>query len=315
MHYNGHRSAMVLTFDHEMCTNFPYRNSIWDHRKGEIDAETRAYTLQQNAIAARHSVKLTYFLVAAALEDADIAHLQQMVRDGHEIGNHTYSHVNVTATSVDDLRGIYASQPARIGEREPRTVIVDEIRAADALIVSKLGVKPSGFRTPYGFTDGLDQQLWLRSALLEQGFTYASSRYYGWDLWDERLADAGIEDARLLADLRAAQPYVHADGLWEFPIATPTDCHVFRPWRWSVARWVELVKRLIDLSYEHGLLLDLCCHPSILAACDPDHATITTAIEHARSKPDGIWITTLGEVAAAQATAPTSAANPEKSPL
>ncbi len=309
MQYNGHRSAMVLTFDHEMCTNFPYRNSIWDHRKGEIDAETRAYTSGQNAIAEQQQVHLTYFLVASALEDADISYLQQMANAGHEIGNHTYSHVNVTATQVSDLRGVYATKPERVGKRQPRAVICDEIQAADILIVQKLGVKPIGFRTPYGFTDGLDQQAWLRTALREQGFLYASSRYYGWDLWDEGLAEAGVEDTRLLADLRAAQPYRHADGLWEYPIATPTDCHVFRPWRWPLNRWLELIKRLIDLSYEHGLLLDLCCHPAILAACDPEYATISAAIEHARSKTDGVWITTLGELSAAQSVAP------EKSPL
>jgi peptidoglycan/xylan/chitin deacetylase (PgdA/CDA1 family) len=302
MHYNGHRSAMVLTFDHEMCTNFPYRNSVWDHRKGQIDEESRAYTIQQNTIAEARQVNLTYFLVASALDDGDIAYLQQMASDGHEIGNHTYSHVNVTATQTSDLRGIYATQPSRIGGRDARSVIIDEIATANELIQQKLGVKPTGFRTPYGFSDGLDQQEWLRTALLAQGFTYASSRYYGWDLWKEELADAGMDDARILADLRAAQPYRHSDGLWEFPIATPTDCHVFRPWRWPLARWIELVKQLIDVSYEYGLLLDLCCHPSILAACDPDYATITTAIDYARSKADGIWLTTLGELSEAQAT-------------
>jgi hypothetical protein len=283
-----------------MCTNFPYRNSIWDHRKGQIDAETRAYTIVQNAIAEQHQVKLTYFLVASALEDSDISYLQEMARAGYEIGNHTYSHVNVTATRVGDLRGIYATQPALVGERDVHGVVRDEIVAANRLIKQKLGVTPVGFRTPYGFSDGLDQQDWLRTALLDQGFLYASSRYFGWDLWDERLANVGMNEARILTDLRAAQPYRYSDGLWEIPIATPTDNHVFRPWRWPLNRWIELVKQLIDVSYEHGLLFDLCCHPAILAACDPESATLITAIEHARSKADGVWITTPGELTAAQ---------------
>lgn len=300
MNFNGHQSALVLTFDHEMCTNFPYRNSIWDHRKGEIDAETRAYTQQQSTLAAQRQAPLTYFLVASALEDAEIGHLEQLAADGHEMGNHTYSHVNVTATDIADLRGIYAKQPHLIGQRDARTVICDEIRQANQLIASKLGVTPTGFRTPYGFSSGLDQQDWLRTALLAEGFQYASARYYGWDLWKEDLADAGMDENRLLADLIAAQPYQHTDGLWEFPMATPTDCHVFRPWRWPLDRWVNLVKRMIDLSYEHGLLLDLCCHPAILAACDPDHITLTTAIDYARSKSNGVWITTLGDLTTAQ---------------
>lgn len=303
MDFQGHRSALILTFDHEMATNFPYRNSVWDHRKGEIDPETEAYVVRQNEIAAQLGVRLTYFLVASALEQPTTAYLQEAVAAGHEIGNHTYSHVNVTAADRADLRGAYGLKPWLAGGRSPRAVIADEIRAANALIVQRLGVRPVGFRTPYGFTDGLDQQEWLREILRSEGFLYASSRYYGWDLWDERVADSGIDDARLLADLRAGQPYRHPDGLWELPLATPTDCHVFRPWRWPVERWVALVRRLVDLSYEHGLMLDLCCHPSILAACDPDHFTVTAAVEQARSKSDGVWITTLSDFAAAQQAA------------
>ena len=303
MDFQGHRSALILTFDHEMATNFPYRNSVWDHRKGEIDAETQAYVVQQNAIADQLGVRLTYFLVAGALERPDIAYLRAAVTAGHEIGNHTYSHVNVTATERADLRGVYGTKPWLAGGRSPRAVIADEIRGANELIDRQLGVRPVGFRTPYGFSDGLDQQAWLREILVGEGFLYASSRYYGWDLWDERFATTGVDDARLLADLRAGQPYCHPDGLWELPLATPSDCHVFRPWRWPADRWVALVRRLVDLSYEHGLMLDLCCHPSILAACDPDHLTVTAAVEQARRKADGVWITTLGDFAAAQQAA------------
>jgi hypothetical protein len=295
--YHGRRSCLALTFDHEMSTNFPYRSSIWDHRKGEIDLETRHYVVRQNAFAGELGVKLTYFLVASALEANDTSYLQEAVAAGHEIGNHTYSHVNVTATEIGDLRGAYAARPWLVGARDVATVIRDEIAGAHQLIESMLGVRPQGFRTPYGFTDGLAQQPWLRQMLRDDGFGYVSTRYFGWDIWDERLAQSGIDDARLLADLRQAQPYRYADGLLELPIVTPTDCHVFRPWRWPVERWIAIVKRLIDLAYEHGLMVNLCCHPSILAACDPEFLTIRIAVEHARSKADGVWIATLSEVA------------------
>jgi len=297
MSYNGRRAALALTFDHEMCTNFPYRNSVWDHRKGEIDAETREYLHKQSAQAASFGAPVTYFLVASMLATGDPGYLRQVVAAGHEIGNHTYSHVDVTATGPKELRGAYASQPGLIGRRTPREVIADEIASAQELIRDTLAVAPQGFRTPYGFTHGLADQPWFRQLLKQHGFRYASSRYFGWDLWDERLAEAGLDTARLLHDLRRAQPYRYADGLIEFPIVTPSDCHAFRPWRWPIGRWVAVVKRLIDLAYEHGLVVDLCCHPAILAACDPDHQTVAVAVEHARSKPDGVWITTLSELA------------------
>jgi peptidoglycan/xylan/chitin deacetylase (PgdA/CDA1 family) len=279
-----------------MSTNFPYRNSIWDHRKGAIDAETREYVAAQNEIANDHGVKLTYFLVASALEQEDIGYLRAAVQAGHEIGNHTYSHVNVTAKATQELRGVYGSRSWLVGQRDVRTVICDEIATASVLIREKLGVTPRGFRTPYGFSDGLENEGWFRQFLRANDFAFVSSRYFGWDLWDEQQSERGVDDVRLLTDLRSAQPYIYSDGLVEFPIATPSDCHVFRPWRWPLQRWLETVKRLIDLSYEHGFALDLCLHPSILAACDPGHLTITTVIAHARSKNDGVWFATLSEL-------------------
>lgn len=297
MKYNGNRSALALTFDHEMSTNFPYRRSVWDQRKGDIDAETRAYVAEEFAIAAEYDVRFTYFLVASALENEDnVSQLRQASDAGHEIGNHTYTHVNVTADQTSELRGIYAFRPWLVGERDTRAVIRDEIAAADELIQQKLDVSSKGFRTPYGFPEGLRTQEWLTQYLLEHDFIYTSSYYFGWDLWDEELGDIGLGETRLLEDLRRAQPFCDEMGLWEIPFSTPTDCHVFRPWRWPVSRWVDTVMKLIDLCYEHELALVLCCHPSILAACDPEHRTTHTAISHAQSKTDGVWITTLSEL-------------------
>ncbi|MCX6041516.1 MAG: polysaccharide deacetylase family protein [Caldilinea sp.] len=292
MFYNRCRSVLLLTFDHEMCTNFPYRSSVWDHRKGAIDGETRQYLHVLNAQARELRVPLTYFVVASALEELDPGALAEAVHDGSEIANHTYSHVNVTATDPADLRGLYAQQPWLVGQRSAQAVIEDEIVAADQLLHRRLGCKVAGFRTPYGFTAGIRSQPWLGTLLVKLGYRYVSSRYAGWDLWHEARAEAGLDDARLLADLRASQPYQDPDGLWELPIVTPTDCHVFRPWRWPLDRWVQTVCRLVDLGYEHGLVVDLCCHPAILAACDPAAETVRAAVVRARSKADGVWITT-----------------------
>jgi peptidoglycan/xylan/chitin deacetylase (PgdA/CDA1 family) len=298
--YEGCRSALLLTFDHEMCTNFPYRSSVWDACKGAIDPETRLYVRSLNTLAQELRVPLTFFVVASALDADDTGYLVETARAGHEIGNHTLSHVNVTATDTSDLRGAYAAQPWLVGRRSVHEVIVDEITAADELIRYKLGNQVLGFRTPYGFVDGLGEQPWLRAALQGLGYRYASSRYAGWDLWREELAEVGIDSGRLLTDLQASQPYRYADGLWELPIATPTDCHVFRPWKWPLSRWINVVERLVDLSYEHGLVVDLCCHPAILAACDPQADTLSAAVEHARSKADGVWITTPAQLVQAQ---------------
>ena len=93
-------------------------------------------------IAKSYGVKLQFFLVGSALEDPDIDYLKQLVDDGHAIDNHTYTHVNVKAKTIDGLQEVYANAPWRAAGLSPLEVIRREVRQTNEAIEEKLGERP-----------------------------------------------------------------------------------------------------------------------------------------------------------------------------
>ncbi|MFF0308040.1 polysaccharide deacetylase family protein [Streptosporangium sp. NPDC004379] len=101
-------------------------------------------------ILARYHARATFFLVGKmVLANADGA-LRRMVRDGHELGNHTWSHPQLTAMSEGAVRA--------------------ELTRTQKVIERRTGVRATLMRPPYGATDkrvaavarhmGLAQVLW-----------------------------------------------------------------------------------------------------------------------------------------------------------
>ncbi len=105
---NGKPKKVVLTFD---------------------DGPDPRYTPYILDILRAHGVKAVFFLVGKAVARyPEIA--QRIVREGHEIGNHTYSHRNLTPGSYYTV------------ERE--------LRKAQRIITVATGVAPRYFRPPRG---------------------------------------------------------------------------------------------------------------------------------------------------------------------
>jgi hypothetical protein len=48
--------------------------------------------------------RIHFFAVGRVFEQEDIGWLEDIVREGHAVGNHTYGHVNVTATKPEDVQ-------------------------------------------------------------------------------------------------------------------------------------------------------------------------------------------------------------------
>jgi peptidoglycan/xylan/chitin deacetylase (PgdA/CDA1 family) len=77
-------------------------------------------------------VRATFFLLG--LEVPGRGHLvRRMVYEGHEVGNHTWSHKNLTTLTPAEIR--------------------DQVGRAQQVIQSAGGVAPKLFRPPYGATD------------------------------------------------------------------------------------------------------------------------------------------------------------------
>lgn len=92
------------------------------------DGPNAAYTPQILDIFQQIGAKATFFTIGEQIEQhPDL--LQEMFRQGHEIGNHTYTHPHLTELDEVDCR--------------------NEILRADKLITTILGLKPQVFRPPY----------------------------------------------------------------------------------------------------------------------------------------------------------------------
>ena len=152
---NGAEFALSLTFDVEMCTNFPYWTSQWNHRKGAIDEDSKLYMGKMLDVAEKYGVKLQFFLVGTALEDPNIDYLIRMVAEGHAVDNHTYHHVNVKAQGHSAVaarvrqRAVAGRRPERLGVHPPRG-------AADLSprLLKSSASRPPAFALPAGSTTG-----------------------------------------------------------------------------------------------------------------------------------------------------------------
>lgn len=81
----------------------------------------------------KYNAKATFFCIGKNIEThRDI--LKKVIKEGHTVGNHTYSH----APFFDFYR---------------KDQIIAEIKQTDALIESVVGKKPNLFRPPYGVTN------------------------------------------------------------------------------------------------------------------------------------------------------------------
>ena len=108
-----------------------------------MDDDSKHYVLRMHEVAHLYGVPLYFLcLVGSSFEDPDIDYLKALVAAGHEVGNHTYTHLNVKATTVESLQAVYANAPWLANGRTPLQIIHDEVRATNAAIRERLGITP-----------------------------------------------------------------------------------------------------------------------------------------------------------------------------
>jgi peptidoglycan/xylan/chitin deacetylase (PgdA/CDA1 family) len=98
------------------------------------DGPSLTYTLKAMDECEKHGGRLTFFVVGTWLErDPQIIKLMQ--KRGHQIGNHTYEHVDLTKQSEDKIRW--------------------QLGHTNDIIVKQGGAKPTFMRPPYGSHNAL----------------------------------------------------------------------------------------------------------------------------------------------------------------
>ena len=126
-------------------------------------------------LAAQRQIRLTFFLLGMKVAgEPDIA--RRIVAEGHEIGNHSWSHPNLSEISEETVR--------------------DELRKTDDAIIRETGIRPKLMRPPFGAITK-NQSAWIEK---EYGY-----RITWWDVdprdWKDR--DPEIVARRILSDARA----------------------------------------------------------------------------------------------------------------
>jgi hypothetical protein len=269
------KALVAITLDLEMSRNFPtWDDTHWDYEKGNLNDETKKY-----AAAACKRVKAAggvvhCFAVGRVFEQESVAWLKDLAQAGHPIGNHTYDHVNVKATRMEDVQFRFKRAPWLVEGKEPRDVIRENIRLTTAALKTRVGVDPAGFRTPGGFPDGLADRPDVQALLADLGFTWVSSKYP-----PHPLGEAGKEPGKDVYDgvvkaQAAAQPFAYPRGLVEVPMSPVSDISAFRAGRWKLDWFLKAVRLAVEWAIENRAAFDFLGHPSCLYVTDPEFQAI-----------------------------------------
>lgn len=274
------KALIAITLDLEMSRNFPtWEQTHWDYEKGNLNAETKRYTVEACRRVKGHGGVIHCFAVGRVFEQENIDWLKGIVQAGHPVGNHTYDHVYVLATKPDDLQFRFRRAPWLIAGKTPRAVIAENIRMTNAALKSRLGIEAVGFRTPGGFANGLNDRQDVQRLLLDQGFSWVSSRYPAHPVSPpmqeptQKVLDA-IVDAQ-----QHAQPYVYPSGLIEVPMSPISDIGAFRTGRWKLDWFLKSIRSAVEWAIDRRAVFDFLGHPSCLYVTDPEFRTIELICE------------------------------------
>lgn len=295
---NADRALISITLDLEMSRNFPdWEDTHWDYEKGNLNQPTKEYAVEAARRVRAAGGVLHFFVVGQVLEQPNVDWLADIAEAGHPLGNHTYDHVNVTASSIETLQYRFRRAPWLLRGRSTSEAIRENVRLCELAMESRLGVRPAGFRTPGGFANGLHDHPEVRTMLRELGYEWASSLYPR-----HSSAGPGVEPSEsffeeLVAAQQSAQPFVYDDGLVEVPMSPISDIGAFRTGRWQLEWFLEAVGRAIDWAIAHGKVFDFLGHPSCLYVVDPEFQVIDLICERVQQAGEKAAIVDLGALA------------------
>ncbi|MCC6509922.1 MAG: polysaccharide deacetylase family protein [Pirellulaceae bacterium] len=293
------KAQIAISLDLEMSRNFPaWEATHWDYEKGNLDEAAKQYSLAAAKRVAARGGRIHFFVVGRVLEQANVDWLKELHAAGHPLGNHTYDHVNVTASRLEDVQFRFSRAPWLASGHAPADVIRQNIRLCTSAMQQRLAIeRPAGFRTPGGFANGLHDQPAVRADLLSQGYTWVSSLYPPHPNTEPgQRPDRKVIDG-IIAAQAAAQPLRYADGLIELPMSPISDIGAFRTGRWKVEWFVDVVRESIEWCIEHRAAFDFLAHPSCLGVVDPEFKTIDMILDVVHKAGDRAELVTLDQLA------------------
>jgi hypothetical protein len=293
-------AQVAITLDLEMSREYPKRGMTeWDYEKGNLDEDTKRYAVEAGRIVRERGGRIHYFCVGRVLEQPDVEWLKQLAADGHAIGNHTYDHVNVLAQRPEDIQFRFRRAPWLIAGRQAEDVIRENVKLTTTALSERAGITANGFRTPGGFSEGLAGRRDVQEMLLEQGFSWVSSKYPRHETGVPKQKPGDDVLRSIIAAQTEAQPFKYEEtSLIEVPMSPISDVNAFRSNFWKLPWFVEAIERAVQWAIEHGGVFDLLAHPSCLVVEDPKHETIRRICELVEAAGERAKVCTLDEIAA-----------------
>jgi peptidoglycan/xylan/chitin deacetylase (PgdA/CDA1 family) len=295
---DGDQALIAITLDLEMSRHYPtWEQTHWDYEKGNLDTDTKRYAVEAARRVKAHGGVLHFFAVGRVLEQENLDWLAEIHREGHPIGNHTYDHVNVKATTPEQIQFRFQRAPWLIEGKRPADVIADNIRLTSRALKQRLNITANGFRTPGGFNDGLHDRPDVQKLLLGLGFNWVSSLYppHPHNMPGQE-PTAAIIDGIVKAQPQA-QPFVYPTGLIEVPMNPISDVSAMRAGRWKLEPFLDAVRRGVEWAIEHRAVYDFLAHPSCLVVADPELKAIELICSLVRQAGQAAAIVDLGKIA------------------
>jgi peptidoglycan/xylan/chitin deacetylase (PgdA/CDA1 family) len=300
------KAMIAITLDLEMSRNFPtWDDTHWDYEKGNLDDATKKYAVEAARRVKAAGGVIHFFAVGQVFEQENIDWLKEIVDAGHPVGNHTYDHVYVLAEKPDDVQFRFRRAPWLMRGKAPAEVIADNIRLCTDAMKARLGIEPAGFRTPGGFSNGLAGRPDVQKMLLEQGFTWVSSKYPAHPVGKPQEEPTQEALAGIVKAQSNAQVFEYATGLIEVPMSPISDIGAFRGGRWKLEWFLKAIRQAVEWTIERGLVFDFLAHPSCLGVIDPNFKTIDMICELVRAGGERAAILDLGTIAKQAKRSPT----------
>ena len=293
------KALVAITLDLEMSANFPTRETThWNFEKGNLNEETKQYSVDAARRVKANGGVLHFFAVGRVFEHASVDWLKEIATSGHPIGNHTYDHINVTATDVKDLQFRFQRSPWLLRGQSVSEDIRDNILLTNKAMQTRLGIDPAGFRTPGGFANGLREHPDVRAMLMELGFDWVSSLYPPHPNTDPRQEPTPEVLDGIVAAQSRAQPFVYPDGLIEVPMSPISDIGAFRTGRWELEWFLKAIRQSVEWAIENRAVFDFLAHPSCLYVVDPEFKSIELICDLVAKAGDRAAIVDLNTIAA-----------------
>jgi hypothetical protein len=292
-------ALVAITLDLEMARNFPrWEETGWDYEKGNLNQESKEYTLEAARRVKKAGGLLHCFAVGQTFEQESVEWMGEILADGHAIGNHTYDHVYLLAKKPEELQYRFVRAPWLIEGKEVGEILRDNIRRCTRAMETRLKAAPNGFRTPGGFASGLTGREDLQRMLLDLGFRWASCLYPPHPVGNPMVRPSKETIEEIVKAQKQAQPFVYPTGLVEVPMSPISDIGAFRNGRWELGWFLEAVSAALEWCIDQRACFDFLAHPSCLYVVDPDFRVVDLICQKVSKAGPRAKITTLDQFVA-----------------